>query len=319
MMTRLILSSIETPKEPLILPDSVQKANFAQAVDKLLHLDVQDMMTNLLHQALWVVIKLLIALLIYFIGRWIIRRMLRLLDLTFERRNVDVSLRTFLRNTLRAVFIIILLMVIVQTLGVNVTSLIALFSAATLAIGMALSGTAQNFAGGVMILLMKPYRVGDFIMAQNQSGTVREIKLFSTVINTPDNRTIYIPNNTIATSIIDNYTTAPLRRVEWKINIAYGDDPELARTAILDQLRGDSRILSEPAEAVVWLSDLGDSAVTLSVRAWVRNTDYWDVFFQHNERFYKELPAKGLHFPFPQMDLHLQMEPKTPLHDVKPQ
>lgn len=319
MMTHLILSSIETPKEPLILPDSVQKANFAQAMDKLLHLDVQDMMNNMLQQALWVVIKLLIALLIYFIGRWIMRRLLRLLDLTFERRNVDVSLRTFMRNTLRAVFIIILLMIIVQTLGVNVTSLIALFSAATLAIGMALSGTAQNFAGGVMILLMKPYRVGDFITAQNQSGTVREIKLFSTVINTPDNRTIYIPNNTIATSIIDNYTTAPLRRVEWKINIAYGDDPEQARTAILDQLRGDNRILSEPAKAEVWLSALGDSAVTLTVRAWVHNANYWDVFFQHNERFYKELPAKGLHFPFPQMDVHLQTKPKEPLHDVKPQ
>ena len=197
--------------------------------------------------------------------------------------------------------------VIVQTLGVNVTSLIAIFSAATLAIGMALSGTAQNFAGGVMILLMKPYRVGDFISAQGQSGTVREIKLFSTVITTGDNRTIYIPNNMIATAIVDNYSTAPLRRVDWTVGISYGDDIEAIRAAILAQLATDARILKEPA-AVVWMSALADSAVTLTVRAWVNNADYWNVFFEHNEKFYTQLPEKGAHFPFPQMDVHVKHE-----------
>ena len=297
----------EEPAAPLILPDSVQKANFAQAVDKLMHLDVQAMFSNLASQTMWILLKLVIALVIYFVGRWVMRRIVRLLDLAFEKRKVDLSLRSFARNTVQAIFIIVLLMVIVQTLGVNVTSLIAIFSAATLAIGMALSGTAQNFAGGVMILLMKPYRVGDFISAQGQSGTVREIKLFSTVITTGDNRTIYIPNNVIATAIVDNYSTAPLRRVDWTVGISYGDDIEAIRAAILAQLATDARILKEPA-AVVWISALADSAVTLTVRAWVNNADYWNVFFEHNEKFYTQLPEKGAHFPFPQMDVHVKHE-----------
>ncbi len=298
---------IEEPAAPVILPDSVQKAKFAETVDKLMHLDVEQVLSNLVSQTMWILVKLLIALAIYFVGRWIVRRIVRLLDLAFEKRNVDISLRSFARNTVQAVFVIILLMIVVQTLGVNVTSLIAIFSAATLAIGMALSGTAQNFAGGVMILLMKPYRVGDFISAQGQSGTVREIKLFSTVINTADNRTIYIPNNMIATAIVDNYSTSDLRRVDWSVGVSYGDDIEAIRAAILAQLAADERVLKDPA-AVVWISALADSAVTLTVRAWVKNADYWDVFFEHNENFYKQLPDKGAHFPFPQMDVHVKHE-----------
>lgn len=292
---------------PAFVPDSVQKAKFAETVDKIMHLDLEKFFTDMLSQATWILIKLAIALVIYFVGRWVMRRILRLLDLAFENRKVDLSLRSFARNTVQAVFVIVLLMIVVQTLGVNVTSLIAIFSAATLAIGMALSGTAQNFAGGIMILVMKPYRVGDFISAQGQSGTVREIKLFSTVITTPDNRTIYIPNNSIATAIVDNYSTAELRRVDWTVGISYGDDVDAIRMAILAQLAADARVLQEPA-AVVWVSELADSAVTLTVRAWVKNADYWNVFFEHNEKFYKQLPEKGAHFPFPQMDVHVKQD-----------
>ena len=235
------------------------------------------------------------------------RRLVKLLDAAFERRKVDVSLRMFLRKTVRVVFTLILVMIVVQTLGVNVTSLIALFSAATLAIGMALSGTAQNFAGGVMILLMKPYRVGDYISAQGQSGTVREIKLFSTVIATNDNQIIYIPNNSIATAIIDNYSTADRRRVDWTIGISYGDDVDVARKAILEILAADERVLREPAP-VVWVAALADSSVNLTVRAWTLNADYWSVFYENNERFYKQLPRHGVSFPFPQMDVHVKQE-----------
>lgn len=298
---------IEEPAEPVILPDSVQKAKLAETVDKLMHLDLEKLFTSMVSQTTWIVLKLLIALTIYFVGRWLVRRIIRLLDLAFEKRNVDLSLRSFARNTVHALFVIVLLMIVVQTLGVNVTSLIAIFSAATLAIGMALSGTAQNFAGGVMILLMKPYRIGDFISAQGQSGTVREIKLFSTVITTADNRTIYIPNNMIATAIVDNYSTAPLRRVDWTVGVSYGDDVDAIRAAILDQIAADTRIQKDPA-AVVWISELADSAVVLTVRAWVNNPDYWNVFFEHNEKFYKQLPAKGANFPFPQMDVHVKHE-----------
>ena len=291
--------------EPLILPDSVQKANLAKAVEKIATLDYHEVLQTMLSEAVWIVIKIVIALAIYFLGRWIVRRVVRLIDVAMERRKVDISLRSFMRNTVRVVFSLILVLIVVQTLGVNVTSLIAVFSAATLAIGMALSGTAQNFAGGVMILMMKPYRVGDYISAQGQSGTVREIKLFSTVITTTDNQTIYIPNNAIATAIIDNYTTAEQRRVDWTVGISYGDDVDVARETILAMLAADARILRETAP-VARGAGLADSSVNLTVRAWVANADYWDVFFEYNERFYKELPKAGINFPFPQMDVHVK-------------
>ena len=290
---------------PLMLPDSVQKANLAEAVNKIANMDFEQVLQNMLSESIWILLKIVLALAIYFVGRWVLRRIVKLLDLALEHRHVDISLRSFMRNTVGVVFTLLLVLIVVSTLGVNVTSLIAVFSAATLAIGMALSGTAQNFAGGVMILLMKPYRVGDFISAQGQSGTVREIKLFSTVITTGDNQTIYIPNNAIATAIIDNYSTSELRRVDWSVGISYGDDVDVARKAILDILAADSRVLKDPAP-VVWVAALADSSVNLSARAWVNNADYWNVFFENNEKFYKQLPEKGINFPFPQMDVHVK-------------
>ena len=290
--------------EPLLVPDSVQKANLAQTIDKVMHMDYRQFFIDMFGDIVWIGLKLLVAVAIYLVGRWVVRRLIRLVDLAFERRRVDVSLRSFLRHSIKVVFTLLLVLIVVQTLGVNVTSIIALFSAATLAIGMALSGTAQNFAGGVMILLMKPYRVGDFISAQGQSGTVREIKLFSTVITTGDNQTIYIPNNVIATAIIDNYSTAETRRVDWTVSISYGDDVDTARTVILDLLARDGRILRDP-EPVVWVAALADSSVNLSVRAWVKNADYWNVFFENNEKMYKLLPEKGIRFPFPHLDVNL--------------
>ncbi|WP_462354483.1 mechanosensitive ion channel family protein, partial [Alistipes timonensis] len=161
----------------LIVPDSVQKAHFAEAVEKIANIDYHALLQSLLSESVWILIKILIALAIYFIGRWVVRRILKLVDVAMQHRNVDISLRSFTRNTISTVFTLLLVLIVVSTLGVNVTSLIAVASAATLAIGMALSGTAQNFAGGVMILLMKPYRVGDYMSAQGQSGTVRDIKL----------------------------------------------------------------------------------------------------------------------------------------------
>ncbi len=306
-LKRAFMWTFLAEEAPLLLPDSVQKANFAQAVDRIVNLDLQELGRTFLSESIWIAIKIVIALGIYFIGRWIVRHVVRLLDVAMEHRQVDISLRAFLRNTIRVVFTLILAMIVVQTLGVNVTSLIAVFSAATLAIGMALSGTAQNFAGGVMILLLKPYRIGDFISAQGQSGTVRDIKLFSTVITTGDNQTIYIPNNAIATAIIDNYSTAPQRRVDWSIGISYGDDVTVARREILAMLAADGRVLKDPAP-VVWVAALADNSVNLTVRAWVGNADYWNVFFEYNERFYNELPKAGINFPFPQMDVHLRKD-----------
>ena len=189
----------------------------------------------------------------------------------------------------------------------KVIVIVALLAASGFGIGMALSGTLQNFAGGIMVMFMHPYRIGDYISAQGQSGTVRDIKLFSTVIATADNQTIYIPNNSIATAIIDNYSTSETRRVDWTVGISYGDDVDVARKAVLSMLAADPRVLPDPAP-VVWVAALADSSVNLSIRAWVKNADYWNVFFEHNEQFYKELPKAGINFPFPQMDVHLTKE-----------
>lgn len=302
-MLSLFLQTDKLP--PILLPDSVQKANLAETIEKVVHMDYRNFFMGMASDAVWIVLKILLALLIYAIGRWIIRRIVRLLETLLERRNIDASLRSFLRHAIQVIFSVLLILSVIQTLGVNVTSIIALFASATLAIGMALSGTAQNFAGGVMILLMKPYRVGDWISAQGQAGTVKEIKLFSTVILTADNQTIFIPNNSIATAIIDNYSTAELRRVDWTVGISYGDDVDVARKAILDMLNSDPRVEKSP-EPVVWVAALADSAVNLSARAWVKNSDFWDVFFEYNEKIYKTLPEKGINFPFPQLDVHVK-------------
>ena len=276
-------------------------------ISTLANMDLHTLVTTLLHDAVSIAMKIILALVIWFIGRWIIHRIVKLLDNIFERRNVDVSLRTFLRNLVRVVLTLLVILTAIQVLGVNITSIIALFASATLAIGMALSGTMQNFAGGVMILLFKPYRVGDYISAQGQAGTVTEIMLFSTKILTTDHQTIFIPNSSIATSIIDNYSTAELRRVEVKAGISYGDSVDVAREAILDICKEDTRILNEP-EPVVYVSELADSSVNLIVRVWVKNADYWNVLFDLNEKIYKTLPTKGANFPFPQLDVHLKKE-----------
>ena len=292
---------------PLIVPDSLQKARFEETIEKITNLDLQQVLSSLVSESIWIVLKILLALAISWVGRWLIRKLIKLLNGIYERRSVDKSLQTFLRNLVKAVCYIILTLLIIQVIGINTTSIVALLASAGLAIGMALSGTLQNFAGGVMILLLKPYRVGDFIEAQGKSGTVEEIMLFSTKISTPAKQIIYIPNSSIATSIIDNYSTSPTRRAEWIVSIAYGDDVETARKAILEILTADNRILQDPAP-VVYVAALADSSVNLSVRAWTANDDFWDVFFTMNEIFYKVLPEKGIHFPFPQMDVHLLKE-----------
>jgi len=292
--------------ENLILPDSVQKAHLTETVTKIFNTDYNALMNNLIEQALWIGLKIILALAIYYVGKWITNWILRILDRSFERRNVDLSLRNFLRSMIKVVMTVLVILAAIQTLGVNTSSFLAIFASAGLAIGMALSGTLQNFAGGVILLLLRPYRIGDYITAQGQSGTVKSIGLFSTQLSTPDNRIIYVPNSAISTSIVDNYSQPTTRRVDWKVSISYGDDVDVARKEILAMLTADKRVLKEPAEPMVVLSELGNSAVILSVRAWAANADYWDLYWEINERIYKELPQKGLHFPYPQMDVHIK-------------
>ena len=291
----------------IFLPDSLQKAQLANAVHKIEGLDYRQLLTDLTHEAGWIILKVVLALAIYFIGRQVIKWVVRIMDKAFVRHDVEASLRNFLRSLVKVVLMVMLLLAIVQTLGVNTSSFLAIFASAGLAIGMALSGTLQNFAGGVVLLLLRPYKVGDYIEAQGQSGTVESIGLFSTCLKTPDNQTIYVPNNTIATSIIDNYSQSETRRVDWLLSISYGDDVDVARREILAMLEADSRVLKDKAP-VVYVKNLGESSVDLSIRAWVANADYWSLYFDMNEKMYKELPLKGLNFPFPQMDVHLKKE-----------
>lgn len=290
--------------ESLILPDSVQKAQLAETVTKIVNTDYRQLLVDLANEAMWIGLKIVLALLVWCIGRWLIRKVLKMLDRVFDHRHVDGSLRSFLRNMTNVALIILLVLTVVQMLGVNVTSILALFASATLAIGMALSGTMQNFAGGVMILLLKPYRVGDFISAQGQSGTVKEIMLFSTCIETPDKQTIYIPNSSISTSIIDNYSVSELRRADISVSIAYGSDVDSVRAEIMTLIQADSRIMTEPAPVII-VASLDESSVKLAVRMWVKNRDYWGVIGDMNENIYKALPAKGFKFPLPQLDVHV--------------
>ena len=308
-MLHLLQSTTETAEglNKIFLPDSLQKAQLANAVHKIEGLDYRQLLTDLTHEAGWIVLKVVLALAIYFIGRQVIKWVIRIMDKAFVRHDVEASLRNFLRSLVKVVLMVVLLLAIVQTLGVNTSSFLAIFASAGLAIGMALSGTLQNFAGGVVLLLLRPYKVGDYIEAQGQSGTVESIGLFSTCLKTPDNQTIYVPNNSIATSIIDNYSQSETRRVDWLLSISYGDDVDVARREILAMLEADSRVLKDKAP-VVYVKNLGESSVDLSIRAWVKNEDYWGLFFDMNEKMYKELPSKGLNFPFPQMDVHVKKD-----------
>lgn len=302
-MLKLLQSETEAVQE-LIVPDSVQKAQLVEAVEKISSLDYQQFFIDLSKEAGWIVLKIVLALVVYFIGKQLIKWVIRIMDKAFDRHHVEASLRSFLRSLVKALLMIALVMGIVQTLGVNTSSILALFASAGLAIGMALSGTLQNFAGGVVLLLLRPYKVGDYIEAQGQAGTVEAIGLFSTCLKSPDNQTIYVPNNAISSSIIDNYSQSETRRVDWVLSIAYGDDVDVARKEIMALLAEDERVLTEP-KAVVLLSNLGESSVDLTIRAWVKNADYWGVKFDMNERMYKELPKRGINFPFPQMDVHI--------------
>lgn len=208
---------------------------------------------------------------------------------------------------MRITLYFLLIVVVIGILGIETSSFIALFASAGVAIGMALSGTLQNFAGGVLILLLKPYKVGDFIEAQGFTGTVKEIQIFSTILTTGDNKSIIIPNGPLSTGSINNYSREERRRVDWTVNLSYGNDLATAEKAIMDMLKANPLVINDGTspEPMVRLASLGASSIDFTVRAWVLSANYWDVFFGMNAKFYEELPKHGLSFPFPQLDVHI--------------
>lgn len=298
---------ITTDSLKVILADTTLTAQEKTAVvaEQVKNMTFSDILSMLAEWGIEIAAKVAIALAIYFVGRWLIGRLVKIVNKVCEKRGVEISLQQFFKNMIKVVLYICLALTVIGILGIDTTSLIAMFASASLAIGMALSGTMQNFAGGVMILLLRPYRIGDYVEAQGQAGTIKEISLFNTVITTVDNKIIYVPNSSISTGIINNYSQAATRRVDWNITISYGDDVEVARRVLIEMMNSDKRVKQDPAP-VVYLTSLGDSAVNISARAWVANADYWGVYFDLNERIYNELPKHGLHFPFPQLSVHVE-------------
>lgn len=248
--------------------------------------------------------KLIGAIVVLLIGLWVINMIVKATDRLMKKRKMDESLKPFLRGMINVVLKVLLVVSVMGMVGIEMTSFIAILGAAGLAVGMALSGTLQNFAGGVIILVFRPFNVGDFIEAQGFLGSVKEIGIFTTLLNTVDKKVIIIPNGPLSTGSLTNFSREPLRRVDWSYGITYGDDMEQFKKAMNDFIQEDKRILTDP-EPFIGLSELADSSVNFAVRVWVNAPDYWGVFFDMNEKVYKRFADYNLNKPFPQVDLHL--------------
>ncbi len=249
--------------------------------------------------------KLIGAIIVLIIGLYVIKFITNRTFKILERSDITLALKSFIKSLVSIVLKIILFISVLGMLGIEMTTFIAMLTAASLAVAMAFNGTLSNFAGGIMILFFKPFKIGDFIEAQGYMGTVKEIQIFITILTTPDNKTIIIPNGPLSNGSLTNFSTQDVRRVEWSFGIGYGDDYDTARNMILGFINEDNRILNEPAEPFIVLGALADSSVNITVRVWVKPADYWGVFFEMNEKFYKNAGKHNINIPFPQMDVHL--------------
>lgn len=250
-------------------------------------------------------IKIVVAIVVFFVGRWLIKLIKKGLTKMMLRGNTEPSLNSFIMSLISVLLTFFLVLAIVGILGVNTSSLVALLASAGLAIGMALSGTLQNFAGGVMIMLFRPFKVGDYILAQGLEGIVSEIQIFNTHLLTLDNKEIILPNGALSTGTMTVFSKQDTRRVDWVFSIAYGDDYDKAKKVLKRLCDEDKRIMDNPA-VMIELIKLNNSSVDITVRAWVKTPDYWPVFFAMNENVYKTFAEEGLNIPFPQMDVHLK-------------
>lgn len=247
--------------------------------------------------------SIIVAVVVFIIGRYIVRFINKLVAQMLERRNVEPTIQSFLKSLLNILLITLLIITVVGSLGVNTTSFAALLASAGVAVGMALSGNLQNLAGGIILLIFKPYKVGDFIDAQGVSGTVKAIQIFHTILTTSDNKEIYVPNGALSSGNVVNYSKNATRRVEFIIGVEYGSDIEKVKEVTLNLLKSDSRILQDPAPFIA-VSELAASSVDLILRVWVNSSDYWAVSFDTKERIYAEYNKQGIGFPFPQLQIH---------------
>lgn len=249
--------------------------------------------------------KLILAIVVLILGLWLINRIVRLINKGMERSNTEPTLAKFLSNLVSIGMKALLLISVASMVGIETTSFIAVLGAAGLAIGLALQGTLANFAGGALILMFRPYRVGDFIDAQGVTGTVAEIRIFNTIIKTTDNKVVIVPNGSISNGIITNFSAEATRRVDFVFGIGYQDDIGKAKS-ILDRLvTEDGRTLSDPAHLIV-VSELADSAVNITVRVWVNASDYWGLYFDLTEKVKLTFDAENISIPYPQQDVHMR-------------
>ena len=308
----MILLQADIPTPPVITGDSLRNATEAliQKVQEDPNTFLHDAGQSLIHFG----IKVLIAIAVYIVGAWIIKQLGKFLRQLFQRRHTEATLASFITSLFTITSSVLLIIVTVGTLGVDTTSLAALLAAGGMAVGMALSGTVQNFAGGIMLLIFKPFKVGDYIKAQGAEGTVKAVSIVSTKIQTTDNREIVLPNGALSNGDIDNYTVYPLRRIQWTISVSYGTNAEECINLLLQLLRSDKRILDSSTEGAkdpfAALLSLNANDISFILRAWVKKEDYWDVTFDLNKTIYTELPKAGITFAYPHVDVTLLNQEK---------
>ena len=278
------------------------------AATQPLELDVNKwfsraMMNDWLNSGINFGIRVVLAILLFLIGRWVIRRLLRIFERILKRREIDGVAVTLLGSVLTALLYIALFLTLGGVLGVKSVSFAAVLASMGLAVGMALSGQLQNLAGGVIIMVTKPFSIGDYILAQTAEGSVQAVSLFYTEILTPDNKRIFIPNGILSSGVMVNYSHEETRRIEWIIGVEYDEDFSRVRLAIESLLESDERVLKTPEPTIV-LHNLNSSSVDVLVRAWVRSDDLWPVFWDFNRRVYEDFNKRGISFPFPQLTVH---------------
>ena len=266
--------------------------------------ELQPYVDKLINMGIDYAPKLFVAILTLIIGLWIISGIRKGIAKALDAQGMDPSLKGFLSSVLGILLKAMLILAVIDMVGIEVTSFIAILGAAGLAVGMALSGTLQNFAGGVMLLIFRPFKVGDVIEAQGYTGKVAEIQIFNTILKTPDNKTIIIPNSPLSSGTMVNYSTEATRRVDFVFGIGYDDNIDQAKSILNRLIEHDHRILKDPGPLVV-VGELADSSVNFTTRVWVKSADYWDVFFDMTENVKKTFDKEGISIPYPQQDLHM--------------
>lgn len=289
--------------------DSLKTARaeaLAEKVQNLSNMSADQIISLLLEEAVKIGMKVLAAIAIYIIGAWVIKKIKRIIRKIMERRNIDPSITSFTLSFTTIALTLMLILMTVDALGINTNSIVALLAGSGLAIGMAFSGSLQNFAGGIMILVFKPFRVGDYVEFQNCTGTISSIEMTSTFIISDNGETIVLPNGTIFNGMLINHSKLCKKRVVWNISVAYGSNIELVRATALALLESNPDVLKEENPPTVVISNLGESAVIVSIRCWVEHTNYWKTLYWGYEEIYKSFNAAGIQFPYPQLDIHMK-------------